>query len=45
LVVKAKSAYHYPANFIRVSEVILDTGSKIKGYDKIKETISKLIPD
>lgn len=44
LVVEAKSAYHNPANFIRISEVILDTGSKFKGFDKIKETIGRLIP-
>lgn len=45
LAVEAKSAYHYPANFIRISEVVLDTGSKIKGFDKIKDSIGKLIPD
>lgn len=44
LLVKAKSAYHDPANFIRRSEVILDTGSKIKGFDNIKESIGKIIP-
>lgn len=45
LVVEAKSAYHYPADSVRISEVILDTGTKIKGFDKIKESIGKLIPD
>ncbi|TAH73875.1 MAG: hypothetical protein EWM47_02075 [Anaerolineaceae bacterium] len=44
LLVEIKSAYHYPANSIRLSEVILDTGSKIKGFDKIKESIEKLMP-
>ncbi|HHT88107.1 MAG TPA: pilus assembly protein [Clostridiales bacterium] len=44
LVVKAGSVYHHPANTIRISEVILDTGSKIKGYDKIKEIIGWLVP-
>jgi hypothetical protein len=45
LVAEAKSTYHYPANFVRISEVILDTGSKIKGFDKIKESIGRLIGD
>ncbi len=45
LLIEAKSAYHYPADSVRISEVILDTGSKIKGFDKIKESIGKLVPD
>lgn len=45
LAVEAKSAYHYPANFIRISDVILDTGSRRKGFDNLKETIGKLIPN
>lgn len=44
LVVEAKSAYHYPADSVRMSEVILDIGAKIKGLDKIKESIEKIIP-
>lgn len=45
MVVEAKSSYHYPADSVRISEVILDTGSKIKGFDKIKESIGKLLPE
>jgi hypothetical protein len=45
LVVEAKAAYHNPADTVRISEVILDTGSKIKGFDKLKEKIGRLIPD
>lgn len=44
LIVEGQSDYHYPANSVRISEVILDTGSKIKGFNKIKEGIEKLIP-
>jgi hypothetical protein len=45
LVVEAKTTSHYPADTVRISEVILDTGSKIKGSDKLKESIGKLIPN
>lgn len=34
---------HNPAETIRVCEVILDTGSKIKGVDKLKDVIEKFI--
>lgn len=44
LVVEVKAPYHKPANSVRISEVILDTGSKIKGYNKLKETVEKLTP-
>lgn len=42
--IKAKSSIHNPADTVRISEVILDMGSKFKGYDNLKETISRLIP-
>lgn len=45
MLVEAKSAYHYPADSVRLSEVILDTGSKIKGFDKLKESIGRLLSD
>jgi hypothetical protein len=44
LVVEAEAAYHYPADSVRISEVILDTGSKIKGLDKLKESIGRILP-
>lgn len=31
-----------PADFIRKAEVVLDTGSRIKGLDELKETIEKI---
>lgn len=34
---------HNPAEAIRLSEVILHTGSKIKGLDKLKEGLEKLL--
>ena len=34
---------HYPAETIRSCELILDTGSKIKGTDKLKEILDKFI--
>lgn len=44
LLVEAKAANHYPADSVRISDVVLDIGSKIKGFDKLKEGIGKLIP-
>lgn len=44
LLVEAQSSYHYPADFVRISEVILETGSKIKGFDKIKDSIGSIMP-
>ncbi len=44
LAVEAKAPYHNPAETVRMSEVILDTGEEIKGFDKLKESIGKLIP-
>lgn len=42
-ILRLESSYpiHNPAESIRVWEVILDTGSKIKGVDKIKDAIKK----
>lgn len=46
LVFEAKSAYHNPAESVRISEVILDTGSRVKGFDdELKEKLGKLLPD
>lgn len=45
IIVETKAVYHYPADTVRFSEVILDTGSKIKGFDKLKEVIEKLLPN
>lgn len=44
LLVEAKSTLHHPADTVRMSEVILDTGSRIEGLDKIKKGIGSLIP-
>lgn len=44
LIIEAKASNHYPADSIRISEVILDTGSKIKGFEKLKEKLGGLIP-
>ena len=45
LTLEREAAFHYPANFVRISDVILDTGSRIKGFNNLKETIIKLIPN
>jgi hypothetical protein len=34
---------HNPEELIRLSEVILDTGSKIKGVEKLKEKLQKFL--
>lgn len=44
LKVEADALYHYPGDVVRMSEVILDTGTKIKGFDKLKEIIEELLP-
>lgn len=31
-----------PADFIRKAEIVLDTGSRIKGVDKLKESLGKI---
>lgn len=44
MIVEAKAAYHNPAEVVRISEIVLDTGSKIKGMKELKEKIGKLLP-
>lgn len=44
LIVKVSSSNHNPAESVRISEVILDTGSKIKGSEELKGKIKSLIP-
>lgn len=44
LIVKVSSSNHNPAESVRISEVILETGSKIKGAEELKEKINSLIP-
>lgn len=34
---------HNPAEMVRLSEVILDTGSNIKGFEELRESLEKLI--
>ncbi len=36
---------HDPAETIRISEVILETGSNIKGMDKLKESLENILKD
>lgn len=43
LIIETDASYHYPADTVRMSEVLLDTGRKIKGIDKLKEIVEKLI--
>ncbi len=38
----AERRIHDPAEFIRVSEVVLDTGSKIKSIDELKKKMEKV---
>jgi len=42
VIVEAERERHNPANTVRISEVILQSGSKIKGLDKLKENLEKL---
>ncbi|NLY48894.1 MAG: pilus assembly protein [Clostridiales bacterium] len=44
LVVEAGISNHHPAEVVRMSEVILDTGSKLKGCETLKECLKRLIP-
>lgn len=44
LIVKVSSSNHNPAESVRISEVILDSGSKIKGAEELKEKIKSLLP-
>ncbi|NLJ96676.1 MAG: hypothetical protein GX321_05945 [Clostridiales bacterium] len=44
LFIQVRGQVHNPADYIRISEVILDTGSKIKGIKELEEKIKALIP-
>lgn len=44
LIIDVSASNHNPAEAVRISEVVLDTGSKIKGIDKLKEKIQTLLP-
>ena len=41
--VEADRSIHNPSEFIRISEVVLDTGSRIKGFQELKEKIEKVL--
>lgn len=41
--IEEESQIHNPAELIRFSEIILDTGSKIKGVNALKEKLEKLL--
>lgn len=43
--VRAERPLHNPAEAIRISEVILETGTRIKGVDKLIEKLESLIPN
>ncbi len=43
ITVEAERSIHDPAEFIRISEVVLDTGSKIKGFEELKGRIDKIL--
>ncbi len=43
IIVEAERSIHDPAEFIRISEVVLDTGSKIKGMEQLKNRIDKIL--
>ncbi|MBH1941020.1 pilus assembly protein [Mobilitalea sibirica] len=43
LVIQAEGAVHNPTQTIRMAEVILETGSKIKGFDAWKEKMNKIL--
>jgi len=43
MTVKGKSQIHNPAETIRLSEVILDTGTKIKGVEALKEKLENIL--
>lgn len=44
LLVEVSANNHNPADTIRISEVVLDTGSKIKGVNELIEKFEALIP-
>lgn len=43
IVIVEEGSHHNPAEMVRLSEVILETGSNIKGYNKLKESLENLI--
>lgn len=43
ITVEAERGIHDPAEFIRISEVVLDTGNKIKGFEELKGRIDKIL--
>jgi hypothetical protein len=43
-VIEAKGSFHYPAGTVRISEIVLDLGKKIKNIDELKEKIELLLP-
>lgn len=43
MIVEGKSQIHNPAETIRLSEVILDTGAKIKGVEALKEKLENIM--
>jgi hypothetical protein len=43
IIIEAERSIHNPAEFIRVSEVVLDTASKIKGFDELKKRIEDIL--
>lgn len=44
MAIKVKATHHNPSDTVRMSEIILDTGSKIKGFDELKDKLGKLLP-
>lgn len=44
ITVKAEASFHNPAETIRISEVVLETGTKIKGIEALKEGLGNLLP-
>ena len=43
ITVEAERWIHDPSEFIRISEVVLDTGSRIKGFEELKGRIDKIL--
>jgi len=43
IVIELGGRYHNPSDTVRISEVILDTGSKVKGYDELMDKLRGLI--
>lgn len=43
-IIKTGAALHNPADAVRISEIALDLGVKIKGSNELEETVRKLLP-